>query len=249
VPSVAPYASIAPIYDQLVGDAGFEPIWNTFRRSCALYKIRFSSAADIGCGTGRFLAKLADGQRRLYGVDRSAAMLRVAARRLAGTGIVLLRQDMTRLDLPDPVELVACNFNTINYLPSVSALQAALENIAAGLLAGGHLIFDVMIRARDAPAMPALRQLIDLPRVKARWDNRPLANREGAVVHMHTCLQQTGRGWACAQERHVQVWWPWPTLERLLSAVGFRLLGRHRLFDHRPPGPSDQWIQVVVGRR
>ena len=248
MPSVEPYASIAPVYDRLVGDAGLEPIWHAFRRSCALYGIRFASAADIGCGTGRFLARLARRGLRLYGVDRSAAMLTVAARRLAGAGVVLLHQDMIRLALPRPVHLLTCNFNTINYLREFEFLHAAFESFAASLLGRGHLIFDVMIRAHHAPAMSALRQQIDLPRVRARWDSRPLAGMEGAIVQMHTCIQAAGGRWACAQERHVQRWWPWPVLERLLTAAGFRLLGRHRLIDHRPAGPSDRWVQVVAQR-
>jgi len=184
----------------------------------------------------------------LYGVDRSAAMLAVASRQLAGASVVLLQQDMTHLALPRPVRLLTCNFNTINYLQEVEFLQAAFENFARSLLARGYLIFDVMIRTHHGPAMPPLRQLIDLPRVRARWDSRALAGRKGAIVQMHTCVQAPGGRWACAQEQHVQCWWPWSVIERLLTSVGFRLLGQHRLIDHRPARSSDQWIQVVAQR-
>jgi len=247
--SVEPYASIAPVYDCLVGDAGLEPIWQAFRRSCRLYGIRFASAADICCGTGRFLARLARTRsppRRLYGIDRSAAMLAIARRRLAGSSVVLRQQDMARFVLASSVELLTSNFNVLNYLTAISALRSTIKQFATSLIFHGHLIFDILLST--GRMLPPLRQIISLPGVRARWDILPSADNGGATVRMDTCVRRFEDGWSCARELHVQRWWPLRTLERLLSSAGFRVLGVHRLIDHRPDGCGDRWVQVVARR-
>jgi predicted TPR repeat methyltransferase len=96
------YDGWASEYDKLLGEAGFSYIWPGFRLACRRFDIRFAAAADFGCGTGLFLA----GLRRiapkamLFGVDRSAGMLEVAARRLAGKKVTLLRSDIRSIRLP-----------------------------------------------------------------------------------------------------------------------------------------------------
>ena len=248
---VAPYAMIAPVYDRLIGDAGLEPIWDAFRHSRSRYRIRFAKAADIACGTGRFLARLARGAdpgARLYGVDRSAAMLAVARRRLAGTGVVLLRQDMRALALPEPADLLTCNFSSLGYLTDIAQLQATLAQFYRNLCFNGTLIFDTMLGHNEAPVGGRLRQQIALPGFAARWDARPSASKRGSVVDMNSCVEQADGRRVCGRERHVQRWWPRPTLERLLTGVGFRVLGVHRLTDGGVAGPADRWVQFVARR-
>jgi SAM-dependent methyltransferase len=245
---VAPYASLAPVYDRLVGDARFELIWEAFRRSCRRHRIGFRSLADIGCGTGRFLHRLSrDPALRLCGVDRSAAMLRVARRRLAGRGVRLLRQDMTRLALPEPADLLTANFCTLNYLTEPAALAAALRALADNSYCNGYLIFDIILGGTTGRTPAAVRQLIEAPALHAVWDIRPAPRFEGTVVSTFTCLHGT-RGRYCAREVHLQRWWPAATLLPALARAGFRVLGLHRLVDHAPPGPGDRWVQVVARR-
>jgi ArsR family transcriptional regulator len=58
--------------------------------------------ADLGCGTGDLSARLARHVRAVHAVDRSAAMLRAARRRVAGLDNVVLHQsDLERLPLED----------------------------------------------------------------------------------------------------------------------------------------------------
>ena len=57
-------------------------------------------------------------------VDRSPAMLRVAASNCRGSGVTLLRQDIRRLVLPRAVDLVTANFDTVNHLLEDGELPA-----------------------------------------------------------------------------------------------------------------------------
>lgn len=248
-PRVAPYASVAEVYDRLIGDAGFEPIWHAFRRSCQQHGIGFDSVADVGCGTGRFLARLArDPRLRLLGVDRSPAMLTVARRRLAGSAVVLQHQDMRRLQLPEAVDLITVNFNCLNYLTTADDLQATVKRFAANLRCDGHLIGDIVLPKEKGRDLSAVRQIIRMPGIRAVWDIRPSVRREGTAVRMLSCLRRPGGVWACAREEHVQRWWPWATMRTTLERVGFAVAGLHRLPDHGRPRPGDQWVQIVARR-
>jgi hypothetical protein len=87
-----------------------------------------------------------------------------------------------------------------------------------------------------------------LPEVKGRWEIGPMAGTRGAIVQMDTCIHSKG-GWKCARERHIQLWLSWPVLHKLISAAGFRVLGRHALPDYAPARPEDPWIQIVAQRQ
>jgi SAM-dependent methyltransferase len=246
-PLVAPYDVLAPVYDQLIGDSGFQQIWAAFGNACRRHRITFASAADVGCGTGRFLTKLATecAPSPLFGVDRSAAMLALARRRLAGIGVALLQQDLVRLALPRPVDLITMNFNTINYLVDFDQVVQAARKIIHSLRFPGHLIFDTFLPTDD---LPPLRQIICLPNVRGHWNITPLSDQRGATVKMHTCLRRGREGWVCAREIHQQRWWPLDKVKSALTAAGGRVLGVYAMCAPRPAESGDRWVQIVAKR-
>jgi hypothetical protein len=161
-------------------------------------------------------------------------------------GVTLLNQDVSELDLPQPVELITMNFNTINYLVEVKRVQSALKQLSINLTYSGHLIFDNHFPGGEL--LPSLRQVIRLPGVRGEWDIMPLPSRRGATVRMHTCLRGADRGWTCACEVHHQRWWSLSALERWLGAAGCRVIGVNSLLDERRVGSSGRWIQIVARR-
>jgi SAM-dependent methyltransferase len=140
-----PYAALGPIYDTLLGDRYFPALRRAFEGLARRYDLRFDSAADVACGTGTFVRYL--GQRQvpvLFGVDRSLDMLRIALRKNAGTGARFFWQDFASLALPEPVDLVTCNFDSLNYLLATGDVRRALGRFHASLRPGGHCVFDVL---------------------------------------------------------------------------------------------------------
>src|SRR3954465_4069903 len=80
----APYSAFADVYDFLIGDLAFPPLQRAFRDSVRRFGLEFRTLADVGCGTGRFLAELCPLPVGLIGVDCSRSILALARRRLAG---------------------------------------------------------------------------------------------------------------------------------------------------------------------
>ena len=99
--------------------------------------------ADLGCGTGALLPALAMGAARVYGVDREAAMLEVAAGRAAELPNVELRRgllDALPLDAGS-VDLALCEL----VLHHVKELAPVAAEVARVLRPGGRWIVVDMV--------------------------------------------------------------------------------------------------------
>lgn len=145
-PEVAlPYSRLAADYDATIGLPFFRQTREFFERLVKKYGISFRSAADIGCGTGLFARHLKLSRNvPIFAVDLSEPMLRIAARNLRGTNVLLLRQDIRSLRLPRPVDLITANFDTLNHLVRTNDLRQGLRRIFENLNPGGHFIFDLV---------------------------------------------------------------------------------------------------------
>jgi SAM-dependent methyltransferase len=144
-----------------LGLKSLEHTRRAFERLVRELGIRFSSAADVGCGTGLFARHLSRAWRvPVIAVDRSPAMLRIAGRNCCDTGVSLLQQDLRSLRLPNPVDLITANFDTVNHLITREDLGQALRCIADNLQPGGHFIFDFLTHCQPlTSARPYLRRL------------------------------------------------------------------------------------------
>jgi SAM-dependent methyltransferase len=137
------YAGLASSYDVALGRDSLHRIAATLRQLIGRYGIGFRSAADIGCGTGLFAAHLARRWRvPVFAVDRSKAMLSEAIRNGSAAHARLLCQDIRRLRLPRPVDLITANFDTLNHVIRPADLIATLGRVHANLCPGGHFVFD-----------------------------------------------------------------------------------------------------------
>lgn len=143
VTRLAPYAGLAPSYDVALGRNSLQQTAFTLRHLIERYGIAFRSAADIGCGTGLFAAHIA---RRwsipVFAVDRSVAMLTEAVRNGSAAHALVLHQDIRRLNLPRPVDLITANFDTVNHIIEPADLAATFQRVHANLRPRGHFVFD-----------------------------------------------------------------------------------------------------------
>jgi len=241
------YDGWAPFYDRLLGAAGFEHIWPAFRHAICRFGMQITSAADFGCGTGLFLAALARmlPDAPLFGVDRSAPMLRQAARRLAGLHVRLFQGDLRSFRLAEPVDLVTCNFATLNYTQTNADLASSIDNLMSNLRIRGYLVIDFLV-AGGSTEDRAFVQRITLPTMVAQWHIQSLGgNNKGRVV-MRNCRRGAQR-WRCWTETHEQRWWPLRDMLDQLCRVGVLPLAAIPL-GGVPSSRGGRWIQVVAQR-
>jgi trans-aconitate methyltransferase len=137
----AAYDDWAPWYD--VTDADRTPFVDFYG---GLVGPTTRSLLELGCGTGTIGVALAqrmpDGAR-VAGVDESAGMLAVAARRAPAHQWV--QGDMRRPPVEGPFDVVLCCFNTLQLLPTDDDLLLALQSARALLADDGRFAFDVYL--------------------------------------------------------------------------------------------------------
>jgi SAM-dependent methyltransferase len=134
-----PYAAIARFYD--LATDGYDDDLPFYRELAPLN----ATVLDLGVGTGRVALALADGARRIVGIDRSPAMLALAVGKLAAHAIrpaqlQLLAGEMATPPLRGRFDLALCALNTFLHLArpgeQLAALRAWRELLAPdGLLA------------------------------------------------------------------------------------------------------------------
>ena len=124
--SAQAYALIAQHYDEQLN-----PLLALEERivSPLLPSVADKCVLDVGCGTGRWLAKLArQGPRELWGVDASPAMLRVAAAKLGDAAVLSLAQGT---DLPiasGTIDVVICSF-VASYIEDMAAFAREVRRV------------------------------------------------------------------------------------------------------------------------
>jgi SAM-dependent methyltransferase len=139
-----PYRWLAQYYDQLFT---FHLSWFETARRRILGDLlpKVESACDLACGTGTTALELARGGIRMYGVDLSPVMCRLAREKARRSGLPLgvFRADMREFRLPEPVDLVLCEFDALNHVPRKSDLAPVGRAVARALRPGAHFYFDV----------------------------------------------------------------------------------------------------------
>lgn len=243
-----PYQGLARIYDRVVGDALFPDIWDSFQRSLRTFRIRFQSAADVGCGTGTFLRNLIR-QHHLapvYGMDRSPAMLRVAAGKNQGGAMRLMHGHIIAFRLPRRVDLITCNGDTLNYLLSARQLFHALASCRANLTPGGHLLFDLITGGRMRGPRSTVIQDIRLPDAASRWTVTTDPRRKFSVVEIRSLFPTAAGTIRRETEVHIQRWYPVPTIRTLLHKAGLSLRGMLDMGMHQPAGKTSTWVKFIA---
>jgi SAM-dependent methyltransferase len=211
---------LAEYYDQIFT---FHLPWFEAARQRILGRIlpRLESACDLACGTGTTALLLAAKGARMFGVDLSPAMCRLAREkaRHAGLPLRILRADMRSFRLPEPVDLVLCEFDALNHVPRKADLARVARAVARALRPGGHFYFDVNNR-------------LAFERV---WKGAWWLEKPGLALVMHGSYdRQRDKGWSDVEwfiregrlwRRHSvrveQVAWTPGEIRRTLREAGF----------------------------
>lgn len=141
------YEDYAATYDR-TGQIQFSVLMNIYLRDLLrAHPVPGMTLLDLACGTGTLALLQAEQGWQVIGIDRSAAMLAQAQRKLAAVAeplaVVFQQGDMRDFRLEAPVDLVTCCFDTLNYLLDEAAVLDCFRAVARALVPGGCFYFDV----------------------------------------------------------------------------------------------------------
>jgi SAM-dependent methyltransferase len=226
----SPYKQLATYYDRAfeihrswIDPAHVQILGEILKRTAA--------ACDIACGTGTTAVALARRGIRMFAVDASPAMCRLARQkaRRVGVGVRVLHADMRSFRLPETVDLVTCEFDALNHVPRKADLDRVAHAAARALRPGGYFFFDVNNRLAFEKVWPS-----------TWWQEWP-----GVVLVMHGGYDRRrdkgwtnaewfirkGKCWRRIRERVEEVAWTSAEIRRGLRRAGF---GAIRAWDEAP---------------
>jgi SAM-dependent methyltransferase len=242
------YHESAGFYDEMVGYTAFEHIRENFDRICSIYSLSFKSCADVACGTGIFVQYMSGLAEVVYGVEPAQPMLERARRRNSGNQAVFLQQSFSELELPERVDLVTCNFDSLNYLLAEEELAEALARFKNALNPGGHAIFDMNTVWQLEELSSQEPWVHVLPNGYSIWDTS--WNGEGSIqsLHMVNLLREASGLYRRSEELHQERGYPLESLESLIEQAGFAW---HRAYDAETslgyPAPTTRRLVFIAG--
>jgi len=215
-----PYKWLAEYYDQLFT---FHLSWFEAARQCVLGDIlpHLDSACDLACGTGTTALLLARRGIKMFGVDLSPVMCRLAREkaRRARQPLRVIRADMRNFRLPEPVGLVLCEFDALNHVRYKTDLRRVAGAVARALEPGGYFYFDVNNRRAFETIWPGCGW-IEKPGVALVMHGGYDRKRDKGWSDCEWFLRD-GKYWRRHHEHIEQVAWTQAEIRRTLRVAGF----------------------------
>jgi SAM-dependent methyltransferase len=137
-----PYERLSQVYDSGWSDFSRQYV-DWINRLLAERSIVQGRILDLACGTGTLAVELAHYGHVVRGIDISTKMIEKARAKSAGlSNISFDIQDMVQFRVDGKFNLVACTFDSINYIRRLSQVRRMLFCVASALDETGLFIFD-----------------------------------------------------------------------------------------------------------
>jgi SAM-dependent methyltransferase len=142
-PAFVAYESLAPFYDDFTRDYVYDSWLAALLAVAREHGLAGRRVLDVACGTGKSFVPLVERGFDVWACDLSPGMVERARRRTPAGADRVFVADMRALPEVEPVDLVTCLDDSLNYLLDDSDLNAALDGMARALRPGGLAVFDV----------------------------------------------------------------------------------------------------------
>ncbi len=241
------YESLAESYDRLTNDVPYEKILAFAQSLLAERGLRPRSVLDLACGTGAMSVLLAQAGYGVIGVDMSEEMLTVATEKaweLSDNRPFFVRQRMERLRLPEPVDLVLCCLDSINYLTNPQDCQETFRRVYENLTPGGAFLFDVNTpeKLHNMDGQVFLDEDKD---VYCVWRGM-FDQKENICYYGMDIFQRHGKLWERSQEEHREYAYSMEELKTYLEQAGFRGITLYGDLRHEAPKEGEQRVYFMA---
>lgn len=137
-----PFASV---YDKFTENVDYRQRAVYIKELFAQCGVFGGTVLDAACGTGSLTKEFADMGFEAVGADISPDMLAAAREKLSCCGgrVLLICQDIRKLDLYGTVDCAVCALDSVNHLLTKADVEAAFRSIGLFIRPGGAFVFDV----------------------------------------------------------------------------------------------------------
>jgi SAM-dependent methyltransferase len=242
------------LYDSFIADYYDEsPIVKGRLQDVAFYRDAARDFGDpvleLGCGTGRITMAMAQGGKRVTGLDLSERMLERAVRKRAALlteereRVHLVQGDMAKFDLGEEFRLIIIPFRPLQHLLEVKQQMSCLECVRKHLAPGGRLILDVFQTDAERIHDPVHMREQLVTEYSTADGRRVKITERVAAFHRAEQINDVEMIFSVVHPggRKERMLFAWPLryffryeVEHLLARCGFRVAAEYGNFDRTP---------------
>jgi SAM-dependent methyltransferase len=210
---------------------------------------------ELACGTGRHALELERLGHEVVAVDHSESMLRVARGRAAAAGsrVEFRPGDLRSLDVPGaPFDAAVCLFDSIGYVATNAALEAALRGVHRAVRPGGLFLFEFWHAAamlRDYDPVRIRRWTVPEGEIVRISETRLECDKQLAHVAYSVHEHRRDGTFASLRETQTNRYFLVQEMARWLETTGFAPVAWHDGFSPSVHVTEATWHVVAVARR
>ena len=228
------YSILALHYDSLMEEIDYDA-WADFIRRIFIENgiTEGMSVLDCACGTGQMTCRLSKMGYDMIGVDLSEQMLSRAQALCAAEGYspLLIRQDMSELDLYGTVKGAICCLDSVNYLTRAGQLERFFALMHNYVEKDGIFIFDLNTRKKFEEIYADNAYVLEDERVLLAWQNDYNPKTKLCTFDLSFFVRQKDGRYIRQNEIQRERYYPSSTVKRLLKKQGFEIIGVYADFN------------------
>lgn len=207
---------------------------------------------DLACGTGTLCAELSRHGIDMTGVDRSEEMLAIASVKCKDCTptVLLLCQDMRKLDLRDTVDGAICTQDGMSHLLKTADIKDVLSRLRLFIAPNGLFIFDVNTPYKHREVLGNHDFVLEQGGVVCTWQNLYSQNTGTVTMQLDFFEEQPDGSYRRTTDEVRERAYSLPTWRKLLAESGFSL--EAVVADGTTDPPKDdceRWVLVARNLR
>lgn len=242
------YENFARVYDELMDDVPYEAWADFLKEILEEQKIPGGLMLELGCGTGKMMALMAEKGYDMIGVDNSLDMLQIARERTQDKegSFLYLWQDMRSFELYGTVEAIISICDSVNYVTREEDLVEVFRLVNNYPEPEGLFIFDFNTEYKYKEIIGEQVIAEDREDVSFIWYNEYDEEEHLNYIDLRVFVQEEEDLFRKFQEEHVQKGYTLNQMKRLLEAGGLEYVEAFDGYGKQPAHEKSQRIVLVA---
>jgi len=222
------YSSLAAVYDRLNADIDYSAWADYIERQFEKYAGKKTvSVLDLACGTGTMTVEFARRGYDMTGVDLSEDMLCEAKRKCDAAHfthpVLLVRQNMTELELYGTVNAALCCLDSLNYITDTGDLRRVFAHIHNYLEPDGLFVFDINTPTKFEHTYADNAYILEDDGLLCAWQNCYRKNAKICDFYLSIFCQNSNGSWQRFDEQQRERCYSLRTVKKILAETGFSI--------------------------
>ncbi|KNZ41057.1 class I SAM-dependent DNA methyltransferase [Acetobacterium bakii] len=246
------YQEFAQVYDELMKEIDYSQ-WSEYLQRLFLNANReIKSVLEFGCGTGNITCNLAKKGFEMTAVDISEAMLTIADEKADAMDLKNIQfylGDMSNFKIDKNYDAVISCCDSVNYLPTLEAIQSFLVCSHDSLKSKGLLLFDINTVTKYKKTIMDNTYVYDTDDVFCVWENEPDFTKGEMHFNLTFFSKNPNETYNRYEETQTQYMYTIDEINRCLLNIGFHKIKFFDFGSYNPGSNEGERIQIIAEKK